>query len=374
MKLGIYYPFADQKPAGLGVYMDQVCSRLLSLYPDHVVFTSPDAVLPARWEVKRRVNLPLSVGLEGTKRHIQRLYHLNWTLPQLVCSEKCTHLFSPFHEGAVLPRVSQTIVVHDLTMLVMNSEYFSRGLTAYMRYILPIVAESCSNVVCVSENTAQDFIEFASVEPKKVQVVGEGYDEDVFRPRPAGEVIRLIGKFELPRPFLLYSGTFAPHKNTPFLAEVLKGALARGLDLDLVVTGRLDAGTFESTQNRFVELGLEGRLKKLGYVTREELSALMQGAHAFVFPSLYEGFGLAPLEAMASGAALVSSNRASLKEVVGRGGILLEPDDVHGWVSALDSLFDEFRSCSLRNAAIQRSKEHSWDTAVKSISTLLESQ
>lgn len=372
MRLGIYIPFVDDRPGGLGVYIREVCSRLFREFPDHVLFTMQSSNVPNEWNVKQIFNFEAPPeNCSEKRRHIHRFALLNYELPRALKKTGCDAVFIPYHEGMLVSPVPQTLVIHDLTMLVRPSAYFSTFLKAYMRFVLPVVMDGSQAVVCVSENTAADVRRLCDIQQDKLHVVTEGFDKTIYYPRTVEERHALLKNFDLNKPYLLYSGTLAEHKNTPFLAEVLRGAVDAGLDIELAMTGRLDAGSFEQTQNRLRELGVDQRLKPLGYVSREQLSALMQDAFAFVFPSFHEGFGLAPLEAMASGARVLSSDRASLPEVVGDGGFLLNPERAQDWVDVLVANRHGEDSLALRQRAVERAQIFNWDDAAAKIARII---
>lgn len=370
MRLAIWIPHIDKKPGGLGVYLREVCTRLFARFPDHILFTMDSSDVPADWGVNRVVTFsaPHRLGVHG--RQAYRYYVLNMLLPMRLRDLSCDVIFIPSHEGMLVPTVPQALVIHDLTMLRFPSGYFSPLLTRYIRCALPIVIENSEATICVSDNTARDVAAHCG-STKGLSVITEGYDTRVYFPRSQAQRAELLKDLVLPDVFLLYSGTMAPHKNTPFLADVLAEANRQGLDLHLVMTGRIDAGAYDETRTRFEVRGVWDRVCGVGYVSREQLSALMQEAFAFVFPSLYEGFGLAPLEAMASGASVICSNRASLPQVIGEGGDLVDPLDLHGWVEALKLRYDVKRDARMRQRAVKSAARFDWDKASNSIAERL---
>lgn len=371
MRVGFWIPHIDSRPGGLGVYIREICVRLFARFPDHVLFTMSSSEVPLDWGVATTVKFDVTKSEDSRVRQAGRYFALNVLLPFSLKEHGCDVFFVPFHEGMLLSPVPQVVVIHDLTMLRHPSGYFSPLLAAYMRYVLPVVVENCEAVVCVSENTARDVEHFCGVSRQRLEVVTEGYDGAIYRPRSKRERVELLEGMRVPSRFLLYSGTMAPHKNVVFLADVLAEARGRGLDLGLVLTGRLDAGSFAPLKARLLERGVWEHTYCVGYVSDETLSALMQEAFAFVFPSLYEGFGLAPLEAMASGASVICSDRASLPEVVGDGGDLVSVDDLEGWVLALERRLDDDWDRQLRERAVRGARRFSWDDAVDCISGLL---
>lgn len=376
MKLAVYIPVVEARPGGLGTYTREIAERLIK-QADVTIFTTTPETVPPEWNV-RIVSPPSPLRkLSGPARLIARMSWLNFIVPAQLKLKGFDAFFVPSHEGMVDCPIPQVIVVHDLTMLVEDSAYFNPLLTRYMRHVLPWVVKRCSRVVAVSENTRRDVVKHCHVEPSAVDVVTEGYDVELFKPADDARRQQVLERYGLEKPFMLYSGTFAPHKNTPFLADVLKELITRGVDIELAVTGRTDAGDFDATRRRLEELGVWDRVRCLGYVDRDELAPLMGGATAFVFPSKYEGFGLAPLEALASGATVLCSNRASLPEVLGSAGRLLSidgADAVTTWADTIEAVLGRDSSEVQRDQeiAVERARTFSWDDAAAQILAIVE--
>lgn len=376
MRLAIYIPVVEVRPGGLGTYTREIVERLIK-QADVTVFTTTPETVPPEWNV-RVVSPPSPMRkLAGPARLIARMSWLNLVVPLQLKLKRFDAFFVPSHEGMVECPIPQVIIVHDLTMLVEDSAYFNPLLTRYMRHVLPVVVKRCSRVVAVSENTRRDVVKHCGVDAKAVDVVTEGYDVDLFKPADDARRKQVLERYGLNKAFMLYSGTFAPHKNTPFLADILKELVTRGVDVELAVTGRTDAGDFDATRRRLEELGVWDRVRCLGYVDRDELAPLMGGATAFVFPSKYEGFGLAPLEALASGATVLCSNRASLPEVLGSAGRLLSidgADAVTAWADTMEAVIGRDLGEVQRDQeiAVERARTFSWDDAAAQILAIVE--
>jgi glycosyltransferase involved in cell wall biosynthesis len=170
-------------------------------------------------------------------------------------------------------------------------------------------------------------------------------------------------KYNLPPKFILYVGTIEPRKNLSRLLEVFRELLNNNLEVKLVIIGK-KGWLYEAFFNKLQTLGLEDRVIFPGYVEEADLPACYQLAKVFVFPSVYEGFGLPPLEAMACGIPVISSNSSSLPEVVGDGGLLVGPNDTQAWVTALTRvLTDTELQRDLRKRALAQAQKFSWANA-----------
>lgn len=254
------------------------------------------------------------------------------------------------------------LVVHDLIPL--REPRGRRFDAAQMRLLLPRMIERSAAIVAVSQNTRRDLVELLGVDPAKVHVIHEGVDHARFFPRPLAAVDEVRAKFGIVGVYLLYAGTLAPHKNVETLLRVLAETQRRGHELSLVLVGRADAPDVARLGGLASRMGVGGQVVWPGYVSDEDLARLMTGATAFVFPSLHEGFGLAPLEAMACSAPVVTSNAGSLPEVVGSAGVLLPPTDVGAWTEAIVRLLTDPDEASLaRERAVRRADSYRWSQA-----------
>lgn len=374
MRLGLYIPLLDERPAGVGVYVEEVCSRLVAQVRDVVVFTgTPDVRRP--WlegvEVRplgRRLLAGLP-GLEGPRRRARRLRWLMTSAAEELPAAGVDVLFSPVQEGPLVGAVPSVVVMHDLTALKFPEAY--GGLTvAQTRWLVPLMLRRAAAVVAVSANTKRDLVETFHLPDAKVHVIGEGFDRGVFRPRAAEEVDAARAAHGIVGPYLLYAGTFSRHKNLGLVLRALAALGVEGEALQLVLVGRKDAGAFDEFRALAGSLGLERRVVTPGYVSRDELAALMSGAAAFVYPSRYEGFGLAPLEAMACGAPVVASAVASLPEVVGEGGVLVPSAEPGAWAAALREVVAAPRE-ALGQAAKAQAAKFDWDDAAAKLLAVL---
>lgn len=375
MRVGVYVPVLDERPAGLGVYIDAVCSRLVRRGLDLVFFTgTPDVGRP--WLDQSRVR---PVGARGALlnasrvgRALQRASRVRWLMID-AARELPAHgvdvLFSPVQECPVLRSVPAVVVMHDLTPLKRPAAH--AWLTvARMRWALPQMLRRATAIVAVSQNTRNDLVETFALDPRRIQVIGEGYEPSVFRPRSAAEIREVTSRHAITGPYLLYAGTFSRHKNLNVLPRALAQLGPQHQGLSLVLLGRKDTGAFAAFEAEARAAGVRDRIVVPGYVTRDELATLMSGAAAFVYPSLYEGFGLAPLEAMACGAPVVASDVASLPEVVGTGGVLVASPDAASWSAALGKILAGDRDVVSR-AAIAQAARFDWDDAVDRILNVL---
>jgi len=253
----------------------------------------------------------------------------------------CRLTYSPANLAPVLSR-KNVVVIHDLAAL-RHPEAYSDVYVAYQRCMLPVLARRARIVITVSEFSRRELIEVLGVPPERIRVVPPGVDE---RFRPAVNSGPARARFGLAGPYVLALGTASARKNFRALEAIAQALRARGIEL--VVAG----------SDRSYMRGTGTSLRRLGYVEEDLLPGLYAGARAFVLPSLYEGFGLPCLEAMASGVPVVASSAGALPETVGDAGLIADGPDLPGAV--LTVACDEHVAESLSAAGARRSAEFSW--------------
>ncbi len=223
-------------------------------------------------------------------------------------------------------------------------------------------AQRAAVVIAHSEHTRQRIVQLLGIPGDRVLVSRHAVDRTVFTPRPHPGDEEVLAKLRLPPRYLLYPASLWPHKNHRALVQAL-GAM-RDDSLSLVLTGAT-FGREAELQRWTTELGISGRVRHLGLIASAELPVLYRHAFALAFPSLYEGFGMPPLEAMASGCPVASSLVASLREVAGGAALPLDPEDPSQMAGALDRLSSDAKLRSdLRAAGLRRVAGFSWDAAL----------
>ena len=255
------------------------------------------------------------------------------------------------------------VTVHDLAFLRFPETHTAES-RAYYAAAGPSAARA-HRVIAVSQQTARDLTDLLGVDPARIRVVYEAAGTG-YAPRPRADLLPLAARlgFDPERPYVLFVGTLEPRKNVPLLlAAFARSAAARDTQL-LLVGGRgwLDAPIFDAHRS----LGLGDRARFLGPLPEGDLSVLYSHAAMVALPSLYEGFGLVVLEAMACGAPVVSSNAGPLPEVVGDAGLLLPPDNVAPWADALDRVLrDDALRADLRTRGLERARAFTWERAAR---------
>lgn len=245
-------------------------------------------------------------------------------------------LFVPAHTIPVVrrPNLKTIVTVHDLGAEFL-AEYHQFPQKIYLNWSTKYVAKYATHIIAVSQSTKKDLIKQFKVDPKRITVVHEAVNTGLFYPREKTEVENVRKEFGLKRPYLLFVGTIQPRKNLLSLIEAFSKLKAK--NIDLVLAGK-PGWLFEEIYLAPIKFGVGTRVKFLGFVPEDKIPALYSGAEVFVYPSLYEGFGLPILEAMACGCSVLTSNATSMPEVSGGNALLVNPNKISEITSGLDSL------------------------------------
>lgn len=274
------------------------------------------------------------------------------------------HAIQLYHEPNFIPlKFDGPIIntIHDLSILRFPETHPKERVRA-IGDALPAAIERSDVVITVSGFIAREIVETFSVAPSKVHAIHNGVSEQ-FRPREAQEVHDCLAKYGLTYGrYLLAVGTLEPRKNITSLIrayEKIPSGMRRQFPLALA---GMKGWHYGEIGREMEPLVAAGEIKLLGYLSDDELPQIYAGSSMLVYPSIYEGFGLPPLEAMACGVPVIASNRASLPEVVGDAGILVEPYDIDAIAEAIMSLIDDAGERERRGrAGLERSRDFSWE-------------
>ena len=341
---------------GIGVYIRNLVRGLVEAGGhDYTLFHKPGeepAGLPsgARYRVERSgpysLREPFSLGA-GARRAGLELLH-------------CPHYVTPFRPGCPL-----VVTIHDLIHLLYPENLPSPAARAYARFFLRRAAKKAAVIFADSETTRSDILEHLPARQEQVVVIHIAVDPRLARPPGGEELARARERYVLDHPYALYVGNIKPHKNLPAAVRAFaRFRRAAGRQWRLVIVG---SHSVDSELRRAIAVaGVREAVRFLGFIPAEFLPAVYKLAEVFVFPSLYEGFGLPPLEAMAAGTPVVASDRSSMPEVLGDAALLVDPTDEAAMAEAME------RACAdgeLRETLIRRGRERagrfSWRRAVE---------
>lgn len=367
MRIAIDATPAVHQSAGIGRYTRCIIEALLALdgRNDYRCFYASRGDSLIREELDRLERLSSRhlnfspVGIPLTARALTILWNrVHLPLPVETAAGICDIVhWTDFVAGP--QRYGRSIVtIHDLTFFVVP-ECADRNLRRYLSRAVPATVQHADAVVAVSQSTKDDVVRIVGIHPDKVHVVYNGVSAE-FGPADAGDDARILARHGLANPFILTVGTIEPRKNLSTLLSAYQMLVAKGLRHELVIAGRrgwLCDDVFAKVQNE----GLVNRVRILGAVPWNELPALYRQASVFAYPSLYEGFGIPVLEAMACGTPVVASNSSSLPEAAGDAGILIDPLDAEALAEVLRMVIEDSNQAQIMiGRGLERVKQFTW--------------
>lgn len=267
-------------------------------------------------------------------------------------------LWSPANSGPIYSK-NHIITFHDIGIFP-HPEWFSTSYRRWKRFLVPRIAKHARKIITVSEFSKQIICSYLNINPEKVLVVYNGVDRRRFKPAGSARVQQVLEKYSLSRPYFFALGSMDPRKNFSRLVDAWNRCVEQEsvTGYELVIAGGSNANF------RDFDLGTSSTLKFLGYVDDDDLAPLYSGSTGFLFPSLFEGFGLPVIEAMACGSPVLTSNSTALGEIAGNAALTISPGSVNAIKEGIMHLLE---SSSLRNRLVERgyerAKQFDWDEA-----------
>jgi glycosyltransferase involved in cell wall biosynthesis len=354
---------------GVGTYIRNVVRTLARLDQDSTYFLvgSPARMaecgpLPGNFQ---------SVELAAADNTLKGCVEFRGIVRRLGCNlAHIPHMFW-MPRGLSCPYV---LTVHDLLEHMYGSRNFSSLRRSMHFYLTRRVLRGAARVMAVSQFTKNEIEKLLGVADDRIEVVYNAIDERFLHGHASDADRQLIAeRYQVNYPFLLYAGAIRPHKNVVRIIEAfsaLKNELAkerRYADLKLIIIGD-DLSSHPRLRRTVVSGGVQNDVRFLGFVPIEVLRIFYDVAKIFVFPSLYEGFGLPPLEAMAHGTPVVTSNTSSLPEVVGNAALMVNPENVFEIRRALQqALLDGEVRARMKRLGYEQAQRFSWESSVARI-------
>jgi glycosyltransferase involved in cell wall biosynthesis len=291
------------------------------------------------------------------------------SIPMDLRRERVDLFHAPHYVLPPLTPCKAVVTIHDCIHLRFPQYLPHQRLGyVYARTSLWIATHRASRVLTVSETSKRDILKYFRVPASKIDVIYNAIDERLGEAPTAAETAQVRERYQLNDPFVLYAGNIKPHKNLERLIEAFNTLRRGGLEnVKLLIIG--DEISKYATLRRAVHRHkLHKHVRFFGFVSDKTLASLYRLASVFVFPSLYEGFGLPPLEAMAAGTPVITSNVSSLPEVVGDAAILIDPYEPDEIAAAMRRVLTEpgLRE-DLRDRGLARVKHFSWDRSVRRV-------
>ena len=366
-KIGLNGLLIHDYPTGLSRYSYELIRRIMDYSLVKTVAYSTSTELNKEFPSKTTSSVPPFRYPANFRSNSIRLSWEQIGLRYACYRDKLDLLYSPIAEGILFPRLPQIITIHDL--LPFHYPSLLPRWVPYYEYFLPSIIKGSISVVCVSEFTRKEVLDrYPNIPEEKTIVIHGGVNLERFKPDPRGIIKE---KYNL-KEYILCVGEIRPYKN---IENIFR---AMGMKRDgpiLAISGKMFQGEQKNKlENLAQSLKIENIIVWLGYVPDELLSNLYSEAIAFIFPSLYEGFGLPIIEAMACGCPTLSSNRASLPEIGGKAAHFFDPLDID---DIADSIMKVCENTAFRKKLAKlgpiHAKNFNWDHSVKKHIDLFES-
>ncbi|PZO19644.1 MAG: mannosyltransferase [Leptolyngbya foveolarum] len=341
----------SSKPTGLSNYATNVVPYMHDLRP--TLLSSLQTVQGQYYPI------PVGMGPEyGAKGHIKRLAWTQYVLPKICERLGSGLLFSPIPEAPLGSQLRYVVTAHDLIPLRFSPR--ASRLRLYFRYYVGSVLKSADHILCNSQSTATELTNFYGFHESKMTVTPLAHNDSLFTP------------LSLPtKNYFLYVGRHDIHKNLIRLVEAF-AKVAMHQDYELWLVGSQHRQYSANIHQRADELAVSKKVKLIDYLPDSQINEVVNQAIALVFPSLWEGFGLPVLEAMACGTPVITSNISALSEVAGDAAILVNPYSVDEIADAMRMVATDSRLRDrLRETGLERSRQFSWEkTGKKTVEAL----
>ena len=330
------------RPTGIATYAQNIIGSLANLQP--TLLSAVDFPNCDRYQIADNMT-----PAQGSKGHLKRLLWTQFQLPQIYRQLEADLIYSPIPEMPLYNKVRSVVMCHDLIPLRFPCR--TSPLTNYFRYVVPQVLNQAEHIICNSQATADDLVNYYGIKANKITPILLGYDRTNFYPRETTNSCET--------PYFLYLGRPDPYKNLSGLIEAF--AAMPDQDYHLAIAGSADPRFTPQLQQQAELLGIAHRLKWLNYLDYAELPVVISNAIALVFPTLWEGFGLPVLEAMACGTPVITSNLASLPEITGDAALLVDPYRTEEITSAMVKIAEDKKMRSqLQKLSLQQAQKFSW--------------
>lgn len=350
--------------SGAKTYLGNLVQHLAKLDRGNTYFLFVSPLNEAMFEGLGKNFRKILIPLHSDNRPLRVLYE-QLVIPYYIRKYNIDILFSPANMAVLFPGCKQVTTIHDLHYRFIP-EMLDQVRIWYYRFMLPISARRSDYIIVPSQATKRALLETVMYEPEKVRVIYEGVS------------LRLEGRerstggshLEPYKGHILFVSTLFPYKNAAGLIRAY-AKIAGKITCPVVIVGRDPGGQISALKQLTFSLGIANRVHFMGRVGNIE--KWYASAVVFVYPSKQEGFGLPPLEAMAHGVPVIGSNRASVPEVIGDAGLIVDPDDIEGLARAI---YQAITDAKLRERLIQKGYQRvqifSWEKAAKETLKVLE--
>lgn len=326
---------------------------------NYLIYLRPDVKIEDKWP-------------NNFKFHVLN-YKRFWTqigLAQQTFKDKIDILFIPAHTLPIIRKtgLKTVVTVHDL-----GSEYLPKmhqlKQRSYLSFIQKVQLKGVTHLIAVSNATKNDLVKKIGIDPKKITVIYEGYDKQIFKQMKNDILVDSLKYYNLqPKGYFLFVGTIQPRKN---LERIIWAFSKLKRSFNLVIIGK-KGWLSDEIYVLPSRLNIEKKVKFLDYVPSKYLPSIYSGAAALIFPSLFEGFGLPILEAQACGCPVLTSNLSSMPEVAGKAAIFVDPLKIDDIVKGMKKMQDVRYRSQLTKKGLENVKRFSWEKCARETLDLLE--
>ena len=372
---------ARDKQSGVGEYTLEILRALFELESEHDFLLLSTGTETARRQVLDNLE---RIDLDRFRTHVRHLHYpvANKQINLGIFARSKPYLDDLIHQAEQCPDASgcdvfwfpnlnfittkdtpSVITIHDLSFKIFP-QFFDRKSQLWHQAIRPErTLKTAQTIIAPSISTREDAISLFNINPEKIKVIPHGINHDLFQPKMQPQDHGIRSQYSLPDNYVLFMGTIEPRKNLHALLDVIsENQKLKTNNYQLVVSG----GPGWRSRDILERMKQMPNVHYLGYVPAEHRPALYRDAQAFVFPSIYEGFGLPVLEAMACGTPVITSHTSSLPDIAGNAAVLINPYNANDIAAALDELSrsDNLRQ-NLVESGLARAQQFTWQRSAE---------
>jgi glycosyltransferase involved in cell wall biosynthesis len=375
MKIGINGLFLNRPTTGTGQYLLELLPELLQRDTQNEYALIFPRGIDAPLGLARASLHPQHVALNMLGENFAKLWFEQITFARACQRERIDLAHVPHFASPLFPATRTVVTIHDVIPMLLPLYRGSVLVRAYTQ-LVAMAAQRADAIIADSECSKRDIVRLLGVDAARVHVVYLAANK---RYQPVLDTTSVIKKYSLPAKYLLYLGGFDQRKNVRVIIEAF-AQLREFYDVGyrLVFAGvnlGSDSAFFPNPQRIARESGLpDDAIHFTGWVDEADKPALYSGATAFLFPSVYEGFGLPPLEAMACGVPVIASNASSLPEIVGDAAIQVDPNDVNAWAEATRTVLrDPLKRATMQLHSMHQARKFLWKKTAEQTLAVYES-
>ncbi len=364
MKIAINALFFQHPATGSGQYMTHLLHALAEIdqHNDYVLLGPRPLAASVSTTFPYHVQ-PVPAFARKTE-NIEKIVWEQFTAPLAAHQAGVDLLHIPYFAPPLLPRTATVVTIHDIIQWRVPGYLPNRKIKAYMQLVARAIQHTTS-IITVSEHAKQDIVAALKLPPERIHVIYEAAGDEYQPVTDPATLATTRARYGLGERYIFYLGGMERRKNLLQLVRAFAQLVAQLDDpnLQLFISGnpnKFNGSFFPDPRPLAAELGITERIV-YRFVEEEDKPSIYSGASLFVFPSLYEGFGLPPLEAMSCGAPVVCSNRTSLPEVVGEAALSVDPDNTHELAEAMQRILtDNTLRADLQARSLQRAGQFNW--------------